>query len=432
MLRALTAMAVLVAALAMSASAADAPLPEAASNDDPSGLVAPQDGVVVLKNGQVIAGKITTAGDYYYVTLPAGEIRLKATEVELACRDLEEAYRARAAKVDDRSVQSHLRLADWCTNEGLLGYAATHLAAAMAIDHDHPGVSLVERKLDLAQAKQAGRDKKQAPMSPKSEVFEPEPVDASASIVGSLPPAAVEEFVNHVQPVLINRCTTSGCHSQPATSGFRLWRPAGKQGLSQRLSTQNLESVLEYIADDSPELSPLLIEANRRHGTQQQAALAADETKINQELASWVQYVCGDSIEPIEPRGRLGSGLARRASASPDAAPAEEAINDPFGVMQASYTEPIEDEEPPQPAASPKPVDDQEAAPLPVSTRRLPPGVKRSVSSPAPEQVDRLPTKSERRTSRAKAKSAAAAEPKIDEFDPEIFNRQSATDPATR
>ena len=53
----------------------------------------PQDGLLVLRNGQVLAGQITQAGDYYVVTLGgASEIRLKTSEVEAVCGSLDEAY----------------------------------------------------------------------------------------------------------------------------------------------------------------------------------------------------------------------------------------------------------------------------------------------------------------------------------------------------
>ena len=54
--------------------------------------IAPEPGVLVLRNGQVLAGAITRAGDYYVVSQGEGsELRLSATDVELWCGSLLEA-----------------------------------------------------------------------------------------------------------------------------------------------------------------------------------------------------------------------------------------------------------------------------------------------------------------------------------------------------
>ena len=42
----------------------------------------PQEGVLLLTNGQIIRGKITHAGDHYYVAFGEGEIRLRQNEEE--------------------------------------------------------------------------------------------------------------------------------------------------------------------------------------------------------------------------------------------------------------------------------------------------------------------------------------------------------------
>src|SRR5688572_987920 len=52
----------------------------------------PHAGLLVLRNGQVLEGEITQAGDYYIVTLGGtSEIRIKASEVEAVCGSLDEA-----------------------------------------------------------------------------------------------------------------------------------------------------------------------------------------------------------------------------------------------------------------------------------------------------------------------------------------------------
>jgi hypothetical protein len=81
----------------------------------------PRAGVLLLRNGQAIEGKIARAGDLYYVALPGGEIRIQVADVELCCRSLEEGYWRKRAAAELGNVHDHLRLAQWCLRHGLFG-----------------------------------------------------------------------------------------------------------------------------------------------------------------------------------------------------------------------------------------------------------------------------------------------------------------------
>ena len=117
--------------------------------EDTSLKVSPQPGVVLLRNGQVLSGKVTEAGDEYYVTLPSGEIRLQASQVELVCRDLREGYQRKRSRIDPAKVQDHLDLAMWCLWQKLFDEAAGEIAEARKINQRHPRIVLVERQLKL-------------------------------------------------------------------------------------------------------------------------------------------------------------------------------------------------------------------------------------------------------------------------------------------
>ena len=84
--------------------------------DEPS--LAPRAAALLLRNGHVIQGNITRAGDFYVLTMgKTGEIRLPAADVESLCVDLEDAYRYQAAMLS------------------AMGFAPTHpLEAAMVVN----------------------------------------------------------------------------------------------------------------------------------------------------------------------------------------------------------------------------------------------------------------------------------------------------------
>src|SRR5262245_31072061 len=104
----------------------------------------PEDGVVLLRNGQVLRGRIAHTGDQYVVSLTSVEIRLKCDTVEHVCRDLEEGYRRKRADIEHGKVQDRLELAQWCIRHELFGYAARELSDAIAADPRHPRIALVE------------------------------------------------------------------------------------------------------------------------------------------------------------------------------------------------------------------------------------------------------------------------------------------------
>src|SRR5262245_10526452 len=75
--------------------------------------LAPETGVLVLRNGQVLEGEVTRAGDYYIVTKGEGsEVRLKTDDVELFSASLLEAYEFKARHLSGISAKPHLVLAE--------------------------------------------------------------------------------------------------------------------------------------------------------------------------------------------------------------------------------------------------------------------------------------------------------------------------------
>src|SRR5688572_29410649 len=84
----------------------------AATSGGAEPVLTPQQGLLLLRNGQILHGEITRAGDYYVVTLgPTGEIKLPAADVEMQSRDLAEAYAHKQATLLGTGAAPHLDLA---------------------------------------------------------------------------------------------------------------------------------------------------------------------------------------------------------------------------------------------------------------------------------------------------------------------------------
>ena len=280
----------------------------------------PNQGMILLRNGQTIEGRITQTDGLYVVDLGDGQIRLKAADVDLVCATLEDGYRQKRATIQVGNAQDHIELAGWCLRHGLLGPAATELADATVAEPNNPMIGVLHHRLKMA-------------MEPP-----PKPEAAGKSVAGpsndeldrmvrSLPHGVVETFTQSVQPVLMNHCATGGCHGPQSETGLRLFRvPSGKQA-SRRITQRNLYSVLPYVDRDNPAISRLLTAANGPHGTAKQAIFSDHQASQYQRMADWASQLAGQSTPdspptlapamPFEPAGppppRVLSQEARNA-----------------------------------------------------------------------------------------------------------------------
>jgi hypothetical protein len=227
------------------------------------GALAPREGVLVLRNGHVVQGRITRLGERYVVTFgESGEVRFPAGDVEFQCGSLDEAYFRKRDLLDPTSIRQRLDLADWCLRHDLPHRAADQMLAAAAINpFDARARALRRRLLQLAEAREMSHHSQAAP---ENEVD----WQAIEQVLDTTPPEAVEEFTGGVQILLLNRCGTSACHGNPAISQFHLMRPLKDRVLPRRLTQRNLYAALQMIDYENPDLSPLLTVPRGPHGGQ--------------------------------------------------------------------------------------------------------------------------------------------------------------------
>lgn len=282
----------------------------------------PERGVLLLRNGHSIEGKITRAGELYYVTLPNGEIRIKAADVEFCCRNVEEGYRRKRAAIRAGDVQGHLRLAQWCLRQGLLDHAGGELADALRADPRHPMIGVLQRRLQMAMdppAKVARPTISDAAPSTPSEDglsirLTPEDLDR---LVRGLPPGSVETFQQTIQPVLMNNCTAAGCHGPGTETEFRLLRTPVGQPPSRLLTQRNLQATLQWADSEDPDASPLLTAPIRPHGAAKIAVFTSHQIGQYQRLVEWVRQVAE------RPAAKVPATVAQQGKPPVRAMPAE-------------------------------------------------------------------------------------------------------------
>jgi hypothetical protein len=262
----------------------------AANGDDLS--IKPRAGVLLLNNGELIAGTIIAAGDRYDVQLETGEIRVKRSDVAMVCRDAQDCYQKKRAGIEPDVAQDHVDLAEWCVKNGLLDEGEKELAAARAADAAHPKIRLVEARLALAR-----EPLKTEPVESSVKRVAPASLDGMAR---NLPPGTMEHFTNTIQPMLLNHCAKSGCHAGRGQGGLQLERIHPK--LAGRFSTQrNLRRVLAQLDLENPQQSKLLQAPIRAHGPAAMPIFTDREQSQYRQLVEWVYALAGTRQQPPEP-----------------------------------------------------------------------------------------------------------------------------------
>lgn len=360
----------------------------------PSAGPAPQEGVLLLRNGQMLAGKINRDAEHYYVELANGRIRVTVPEVELFCRTPEEGYQHKLSCIRPQSVHDHVELAQWCQRHGLPDFAARELADARAVDPTHPLIPLLERRLRLSvrPPEQAATSAEPAAKSAEPAERPPSLVDLDRLVKG-MPRGSVETFTHTIQPLLLNNCTTAGCHAQRSASKFQLFRIASSgRPPSRRLTQRNLHAALQWIDKDDPAASLLLKLPVERHGTTKTVIFTDRQVGQYKQLVEWVYQVTQTPL-PSAPAG-------------------DQAADSP--VVQASHMAPL-------------------SARSPVIRPEKPPGFDFSVPetrSQPDRKIDVLPLKRKAGPGQGGGRPAVRrGNPlpqftPVDPFDPEIFNRR--------
>lgn len=250
-------------------------------------LAAPYEGVLILKNGNALQGRITQAGEYYVLAInDSSVIRLQEDKVDFACRTMEEAYLRQKAKVGTTTLNAHVELAHWCLNLNLWEEATYHHSIAQRSGPAHPDVVRLDRRYQVKQEErqrpegvmQASFTQPVATPEPAADrPHEPRPTERSPGddeAEPSLPPQILHYFTANVQPLLLNSCATSRCHATTAENEFRLVQFDNVRMIPRRMTVRNMNAALKFVDYDNPIQSSLLTHASTRHGGENEPNLS--------------------------------------------------------------------------------------------------------------------------------------------------------------
>ncbi len=370
-----------------------------------TGVTAPQpeQGVVLLHNGETLQGRITRQGDRYFVGMERGEISLRASDIDCCCRSPAEAYAVLLGRVHGDWPEDYLKLADWCQRNGLVAESAAAIAEAKRLAPSHPMIGLIERRLIMAQNPVVA-----PPPSVSAAAGEVSGSDLDRLIRG-MPPGTVETFTDVVQPLLMNNCTTAGCHGPSSTNQFSLLRAPTGRAASRRLTQQNLYRVLRWVNRDDPADSPLVTVPAKPHGSAAAPIFASHRASHYQQIVDWVYRVSRPGDAPTALMAAQGWDSALGNAASHAVPAASDSLANPFDtgpVVAVGHAEVLTWEGLPGVAV----VDAASVAP------------PSAVPAPAVPGAPVMANESESSSKAARRQSPVEAN--ADPFDPDVFNRR--------
>jgi hypothetical protein len=253
----------------------------------------------------VLIGQVRQRGETFVVQQQGATLHLAAYQVQAVCDDVVAAYEYKREALNPSDAMSHLRLAEWCIRQDLLEEAGNELGQARLLAPDHPRVAIVGRRLAVvrrpASTPTSGDSNPSKQGTPDLTAGVPtasgDALDAQLAVPAGLPDDTMEQFRRTIQPLLLNTCTTSGCHREGAGQSLVLDRQALWRDASHTLSAENLSGTLANINREAPLASPLLVAAASPHATLASPPLAMESESFAR-LKEWVLHVCGHDQPP--------------------------------------------------------------------------------------------------------------------------------------
>ncbi|MBC7820706.1 MAG: hypothetical protein IAG10_27795, partial [Planctomycetaceae bacterium] len=260
---------------------------------------------------------------------PGGQLVLPFDQVKFNADDMEDAYRQQRSALPERPVTAHIELARWCYTNGLPDQACKELREVLRIEPESTIARTMLQRINdqLLATKElpavAARNGEYSMLgNPKLGVPE--------DTLGGLPREAAMEYVAKVQPLLVNRCATSGCHGVGSGNSFELVRTKLGKAPPKAHSERNLAAILELIDREQPLSSPLLTklrgESKSKGVRQTHGSLSRDQT---QTLRNWIEAISQkpELIVPVKAESKSTNSDTKTESPqpSPDATNSDDA-----------------------------------------------------------------------------------------------------------
>lgn len=244
-------------------------------------------GVLVLKTGQLVEGGISPNPGGYLVELPKGNYLVPLERVSVIADDRHGAYKKLKATQPTPTPDFQVALARWCIAWKLFEEARVELRDALVAEPEHDEARQMYAKLHQLM--------NPAPttmiVKPVGKPTEGMPQSDPESLAG-LSPDTAKQYVTRVQPLLLNRCGNAGCHGPSSGQELQLTHIRGRMN---KPTIANLEMVLKFVDNASPEDSPLLTVPTGAHGKNGKLIFYGNIGEQHLEtLKAWVIQAAGE------------------------------------------------------------------------------------------------------------------------------------------
>ena len=279
--------------------------------------------VVLLKNDRCLTGRVRQLGDQVFIEIDSSaRIAKPASDVVFIADSMEAIYRYKVKSYARLGPGENIRLARWAMANGLLAQASQHF---LAVERDVGSGEPVVKQLGIELREHLLKDEAirayvglPSLAESTTKAAPPAEVRPASSVHGEpaqpILPAVLSSYADSVQPILLKRCSQSGCHGLSSTNQLKFVQPVGNS--RARISEQNCRSVLQFVNIDSSNMSTLVRYAVVAHGLQKTAAISSQETKLIEALQSWTTFARNPVMAAVEQSPVTSGATAPAAGAT--------------------------------------------------------------------------------------------------------------------
>jgi hypothetical protein len=220
-----------------------------------------------------------------------------------------------------KQAAPHLDLAQWCLRYGLLEQASEQVLTAMRVEPNHAGIDALLRQIRAAGDKGADAAGQTPPRA--ADTLRAAPLDELDQLARSVPQPALAMFASRVQPLLINRCGGSACHTGHRAGAFRLLEPPRGGTYFRRLTLRNLQTTLAQVNLEVPDESPLLATPQKAHGPTNVVVISGQSDQLYRQLREWIDKLNGleskaDSLDAQSEENKSPGGEVSQEGSPPE------------------------------------------------------------------------------------------------------------------
>jgi hypothetical protein len=256
----------------------------------------PQISYLVLVDHQIIKGRCTPRPDGYDIQVAGGRMFIESNRIRFVAKSADDVYLQMRRSQGQLTPDVHMELARWCLSNDMKDFAELEVLDALRRDPNRTDAQRLLASLtrpDSTSNKTAsGFTEYVAPKRLATDV-------ETRSLAGLSRPVATD-FTRHVQPIVVNKCATSGCHGVNSQSSFQLTSTA--RGANPVISERNLAAVMKQVDLTRPSSSPLLLVLEKAHGGQAVSMFRGRAGSLQMKvLRDWV----ADAANDIAPDANL-------------------------------------------------------------------------------------------------------------------------------